>query len=58
MIQPGLRMVFLILAVILALLAAPAVAPGATTTPPTVYTRVNLLALALAALAAAFLFPG
>ena len=54
MIAPGLRMVFLILAVILALLAAPAVAA---TNPPAVYTRVNLLALALAALAAAFLFP-
>jgi len=51
-------MVFLILAVILALLAAPAVAPGATTSPPAVYTRVNLLALALSALALAFLFPG
>lgn len=58
MIQPGLRMVFLILAVILALLAAPAVAPGAATSPPAVYTRVNLLALALSALALAFLFPG
>lgn len=54
MIEPGLRMVFLIVAVILALLAAPV--PG-TTSPPAVYTRVNLLSLAVAALAAAFLFP-
>lgn len=47
MIEPGVRMVFLGIAVILALLAA----------WPPANARVGLLPLAVAALAAAFLFP-